>query len=523
MLRVMMKHGRWRAAGFAAVLVCGMATGVRADDNAPPTAERKAPPQPARTTTKTITSTEAGGTFTVPGEPAAPTVPTAELPALPNASPPADPAEPATPAAPAPANSSSDPAAASSEPPAPSEYDQAADMDPAALNDFRDTLAPYGSWQDDATYGVVWTPSSTVVGADFAPYVSHGHWGLTASSSWLWVSDFSWGWAPFHYGRWVWIGGRGWSWIPGRVYSPAWVVWRTGFYDDYYVGWAPMPPSWYWRRGWAYRLGFAPPASYVFCSASYVFSPRVRTYIAPPARVNLIAPRTRPYVAANPSVIAPAQTAMTMTRGPSLSDAHVPQGSVPAERVSHDPRALSYARTVPASRSLGTDGGAFAGRPGVMPHPSGYPAAPGANVYTTRPTLPPAGASMPQDYGPRPLPQPGSNMPGPQVYSPRPYSPGGPMEPPLPNVPRPAPISPSSPRPYGGPSYSPPSSSPPPYSPPPAQFSRPSMSPPAMRPSSPSPSPAPAMRPSAPSMSRPSVVTPRPSAPAVRSAPRISR
>jgi hypothetical protein len=405
-------------------------------------------------------------------------------------------------------------------------------MDPAALNDFRETLSPYGTWQDDATYGVVWTPSSGIVGADFAPYVSHGHWGLTASNAWLWMSDFNWGWAPFHYGRWVWIGGRGWSWIPGRVYSPAWVVWRTGFYDDYYVGWAPMPPSWYWRRGWAYRLGFAPPASYVFCSASYVFSPRVRTYIAPPSRVNLIAPRTRPYVAANPSVVSPAQTAITMTRGPSLADAHVPQGSVPAERVSHDPRALSYARTVPASRSIGTDGGAIAGRPG-MPRPSGFAGSPGANIYTTRPTLPPTGANMPQDYGPRPLPQPGSNMPGPQVYSPRPMSPGGPMEPPLPNVPRPAPISPSSPRPYGGPSYtppayspapySPPSYSPAPYSPPPAQFSRPSMSPPAMRPSSPSPSPAPAMRPSAPSMSRPSVVTPRPSVPSVRSAPRISR
>ncbi|MET0591222.1 MAG: DUF6600 domain-containing protein [Polyangiaceae bacterium] len=515
---------RWRAAGLAAVLMSGLAIGARADENEPP-AERKAPPpQPPRTTSKTITSTEIGGTVTVPSGPAAPTVPTAELPALPTASPPADPAPATVPSSP----SEADPATASSEPPTPSEYDQAADMDPAALNDFRDTLSPYGAWEDDATYGVVWVPNSGVVGADFAPYVSHGHWGLTATNSWLWVSDFSWGWAPFHYGRWVWIGGRGWSWIPGRVYAPAWDVWRTWYYDDYYVGWAPMPPSWYWRRGWAYRLGFAPPASYVFCSASYVFSPRVRTYIAPPARVNLIAPRTRPYVAANPSVVSPGHTAITMTRGPSMNDAHVPQGSIPAERVSPDARAVSYARMHPQTRSIGTDG-TFAGRGGVMPRSPGFPSAPGSSVYTTRPGMP-AGASMPQTYGPRPLPpgsnMPGSNMPGPQVYSPRPMAPGGQYEPPLPNVPRPAPIAPSSPR-FEGPSPAgPPPYRPPAYSPPSTSFSRPSMSPPVMRPSSPTPSPAPAIRPSAPSVSRPSAPSApamRPSSPSIRSAPRPSR
>src|SRR5262249_14892057 len=129
------------------------------------------------------------------------------------------PAPPLPPAgdAPAPAPSEAAPSNASAEPPYPSEYDVAADTDPAALNDFRETLDPYGTWEDDPTYGTVWVPASTVVGVEFTPYVTHGHWGLTATNSWIWVSDFSWGWAPFHYGRWVWIGGRGWGWIPGRV------------------------------------------------------------------------------------------------------------------------------------------------------------------------------------------------------------------------------------------------------------------------------------------------------------------
>ncbi|HEY3594149.1 MAG TPA: DUF6600 domain-containing protein, partial [Polyangiaceae bacterium] len=119
----------------------------------------------------------------------------------------------------------------------PATYDPATETDPAALSDFHDTLAPYGSWGDDSTYGTVWVPNAGVVGSDFAPYVTNGHWGLGSEGSWVWMSDFNWGWAPFHYGRWVWIGGRGWGWIPGRVYAPAWVVWQTGYYDDYYLGW----------------------------------------------------------------------------------------------------------------------------------------------------------------------------------------------------------------------------------------------------------------------------------------------
>ena len=198
--------------------------------------------------------------------------------------------------------SSAPQAAPASEPTDPAAYDASADTDPSALTDFRETLTPYGSWEDDATYGVVWVPSASVVGDNFTPYVSDGHWALADDGNWMWVSDFNWGWAPFHYGRWLWISGRGWGWIPGRVYSHAWVVWRTGYYDDYYVGWAPMPPTWYWRSGFAYGLYYVPPAPYVFCSSRYVFYPHVHSYIVPASRVSVIAPRTQPYVAAAATV-----------------------------------------------------------------------------------------------------------------------------------------------------------------------------------------------------------------------------
>lgn len=175
-----------------------------------------------------------------------------------------------------------------------------ADTDPSALTDFRSTLDPYGAWQDDPNYGTVWTPSSTVVGHDFSPYVTAGHW--TYDTDYVWVSDYDWGWAPFHYGRWVYITGRGWSWIPGRQYSGAWVSWRTG-YDGYgYVGWAPYQPTWYWRGGYAYGIYGVSPAPYVFCGTGDLFRPGVGGYIVQGPQVAAVAVGTRPFVPATPTV-----------------------------------------------------------------------------------------------------------------------------------------------------------------------------------------------------------------------------
>jgi hypothetical protein len=78
-----------------------------------------------------------------------------------------------------------------------------ADTDPSALTDFRTALDPHGTWVQDPMYGTMWTPSSDEIGADFMPYVSAGHWAY--DGDYAWVSDYTWGWVAFHYGRWQWI------------------------------------------------------------------------------------------------------------------------------------------------------------------------------------------------------------------------------------------------------------------------------------------------------------------------------
>jgi len=109
--------------------------------------------------------------------------------------------------------------------------------DPGAYKQFEAALAPYGAWVDDPAYGRIWVPSAAQVGDDFTPYATNGDW-LDTEYGWTWSSGWSWGWAPFHYGRWV-GSEHGWAWVPGTLWGPAWVSWRAG---GGYVGWAPLPP-----------------------------------------------------------------------------------------------------------------------------------------------------------------------------------------------------------------------------------------------------------------------------------------
>jgi hypothetical protein len=223
-----------------------------------------------------------------------------------------------------------------------------ADTDPSALTTFRPALDPYGAWVADSTYGTVWVPNRDVVGADFAPYVSRGHWALTADDDWIWVSDYPFGWAVFHYGRWVWITGNGWAWIPGRTYANAWVVWRVPTAGYAYVGWAPMPPTWGWYNGYAFGLWYSPPLPYVFCPSAYVFDRRVHYHIVRDRHlVRDIAGHTHVYptpyhaparpsqrVAATPGVrpAPPPAGPSRVPRGPAVSAARVPVSAVPVVR-----------------------------------------------------------------------------------------------------------------------------------------------------------------------------------------------
>ncbi|HXN30662.1 MAG TPA: DUF6600 domain-containing protein [Polyangiaceae bacterium] len=229
------------------------------------------------------------------------------------------------------------------------------DDDPAALTDFHATLDPRGTWADDPVYGTVWVPSPAVVGPDFQPYVSAGHWAY--DDDWVWVSDYDWGWAPFHYGRWVSIEGRGWSWIPGRVYRGAWVTW--GVDDGYgYLGWAPMAPAFIWFGGFARPFpGYVGPR-WVYCPRGEVFSASVRTRVVSGAAAAPIAARVRPYVPAAPGVAAAGPSPQKM----GFQSAQIPHSAgapsvARAQQFSHPSTALALGAHAPTRVSPIAPGG----------------------------------------------------------------------------------------------------------------------------------------------------------------------
>ena len=246
--------------------------------------------------------------------------------------------------------------------PAPAQQQDVPDTDPSALTTFRPALDPYGAWVSDSTYGTVWVPNRATVGADFAPYVSRGHWALTADDDWIWESDYPFGWAVFHYGRWVWIPSYGWSWVPGRRYANAWVVWRVPSAEYAYVGWAPMPPTWGWYNGFAFGVWYSPPLPYVFCPSAYVFDYRVHYHIVHDRRlVGDIASHSRVYptpyrapaqpsirTAGAPGVRPPPISQASAPRGPAMSAARVPPQAMPAVRTRPSPNAtrLSGSRII---------------------------------------------------------------------------------------------------------------------------------------------------------------------------------
>ncbi len=138
---------------------------------------------------------------------------------------------------------------------------------------FYDELAPYGQWVQHPYYGSIWLPSA---GPGFQPYVSDGHWVVTEYGN-TWVSDYPWGWAPFHYGRWIFDDQYGgWAWIPGSDWGPAWVSWRSG---GGYYGWAPLGP------GVNVNVNINIPAPYwTFVPQIYINSPQWYGYRAPRPR-----------------------------------------------------------------------------------------------------------------------------------------------------------------------------------------------------------------------------------------------
>ncbi len=103
------------------------------------------------------------------------------------------------------------------------------------VNYFYAELEPYGEWIDIGYDDYVWRPYRS--DRFWKPY-SEGRWEWTRNG-WYWVSYEPFGWATYHYGRWFYDDYYGWVWMPDDVWAPAWVEWR---YNDFYIGWAPLPP-----------------------------------------------------------------------------------------------------------------------------------------------------------------------------------------------------------------------------------------------------------------------------------------
>ncbi len=258
--------------------------------------------------------------------------------------------------------------------------DEYQDADPSALTDFHSALDPYGQWVEDPSYGTIWEPSEAAVGPGFAPYETAGHWSY--GDDYTWVSDYSWGWAPFHYGRWVYATNR-WGWIPGRQYAGAWTTWRTGFgaYSDY-VGWAPLPPTYYWRNGVAVGIGMVPLAPYGFCRTGDLFASNLSGRMATGPTVGAIGPSSAPVmhgaqtgVIEHPAGAARASNGRTLAHpevaGPSPASLHIAGAAVTRPPVNNAGlnRAMQFSRPstavamgahAPAGWRGAASGGSFA-------------------------------------------------------------------------------------------------------------------------------------------------------------------
>jgi hypothetical protein len=150
---------------------------------------------------------------------------------------------------------------------------------------FYQSLSPHGSWLVSAQLGRVWQPREC--GRGWNPYYD-GRWEY-ADVGWTWVSDYSWGAIPYHYGTWTVDPRFGWVWVPGYTWAPAWVSFRTG--PDY-IGWAPVAPSFSVGVSFA---SYAPPTdAFVFVPTRDFTARTIRTRVIGESQARLIVNETRP-------------------------------------------------------------------------------------------------------------------------------------------------------------------------------------------------------------------------------------
>ena len=187
---------------------------------------------------------------------------------------------------------------------------------------FFSDLRPHGSWLVSGQYGRVWQPSVYTQG--WNPYYD-GHW-VYADVGWTWVSDYSWGAIPYHYGTWVFDPEFGWVWVPGYTWAPSWVVFRT---SPDYIGWAPCPANFSIGASFGFDL---PSSAFIFVSTRDFTRPHIRSCAIPFSRTRSFIGRTR--VINTISV----HNNIVINRGPDLRSIERASGrrirALPVERVS---------------------------------------------------------------------------------------------------------------------------------------------------------------------------------------------
>jgi len=170
---------------------------------------------------------------------------------------------------------------------------------PPAVAEFYEPLTPYGTWVIVEPYGWCWQPTVVAVNTGWNPYCDNGRW-LWSDSGWYWHSYYSWGWAPFHYGRWFYHPHRRWVWMPDHVWGPSWVCWRE---SPSYYGWAPLPPGAHFSAGIGWTFGghhvgpnFAFGLSvghFTFVGANHFADRHLRERRLPPRQVNVVINNTK--------------------------------------------------------------------------------------------------------------------------------------------------------------------------------------------------------------------------------------
>jgi hypothetical protein len=244
---------------------------------------------------------------------------------------------------------------------------------------FYDSLAPYGTWVNVGGYGPCWQPSVMVINPTWQPYFNCGRW-IYSDCGWYWLSGYSWGWAPFHYGRWFRHNRLGWCWSPGTMWGPSWVCWR---YTGNYCGWAPLPPGAWYHRG----AGLTYHGQTVASSFGFGLSPKSFAFV----KFDHFYGQHLPRYAMSGQQVSQIFSGTTVSTGIGFSDHRIINNGIPPSHVAASTHTPTH-RIAIHQVTTGTSGGGRAERFGAS----------GNSLSVFRPNTPQAaGTKMPSGTRPQ--------------------------------------------------------------------------------------------------------------------------